>query len=133
VITRETDYAIRACLYLSRRAREGGERVSTAEIAREMDIPYRFLRNLILRLARAGVLRSRRGRGGGVSLAHSPGKLTVLDVVRVMAPESTSLNRCLPHGGACSRSGICTFRRALRRVQEAIDHKLGAMTFDRLC
>jgi Rrf2 family protein len=133
MITREADYAIRACLYLSRQTAAGIHSVATAEIAREMDIPYRFLRNLVLRLTHAGIVKSRRGKGGGVGLARSPDKLTVLDVVRVVAPESTTLNRCLPRDKSCARAGICTFRRALKTVQEGLDGQLGAITFQSLC
>lgn len=132
MITREADYAIRVCLYLARQPAESGA-VATADMARAMDIPYRFLRKLVMRLAHAGVITSRRGKGGGVRLARDPGALTLLEVVRSVAPESTWLNRCLVHGEACTRSPHCAIRSALQVVQDTLDHQLGSLTFNNLC
>lgn len=132
MITREADYAIRVCLHLARQQRAGATVVGTAAMAQELDIPYRFLRKLVLRLVRCGLVASRRGKGGGVSLAHRPESLTVLTVLRAVAPEATTLNLCLMDGSACRRSGQCTVHRALATVQKTLDRELGRLTFARL-
>jgi len=128
MITREADYAIRVCLHLARQQVAGVAMVGTAAMAQELDIPYRFLRKLVLRLVRLGLLSSRRGKGGGVSLARRPETLTVLEVLRAVAPECTTLNICLLDGRSCRRSRQCTIHRALSTVQATLDRELGRLT-----
>jgi Rrf2 family nitric oxide-sensitive transcriptional repressor len=132
MITREADYAIRVCLHLARQQRAGVARTGTAAMAKELEIPYRFLRKLVLRLVRLGLVASRRGKGGGVCLARRPDALTVRDVLSAVAPESTTLNICLMDGCGCRRSRQCTIHRALATVQATLDRELGRLTFARL-
>jgi Rrf2 family protein len=63
---------------------------STSEIARRREIPPAYLSRLLAELARAGWVHSRRGPGGGVTLASSPEKIALS---RVMAgrPRGTDL------------------------------------------
>ena len=61
-LTRRGDYAIRAMLALGR---AGGARLSTPVMAASMNIPVRFLPQVMGDLARAGLVRSRAGRNGG--------------------------------------------------------------------
>ncbi|MEI8139570.1 MAG: Rrf2 family transcriptional regulator [bacterium] len=55
MITRETDYSMRLVLALAERHKKGILSASSAEIAAEMDIPYRFLRKLVKRLVVGGI------------------------------------------------------------------------------
>ena len=62
-ITRQSDYATRAILYLARVGK--GERVTTSQVAKEQKIPPSFLAKIISQLSIAGLLHtSRRARGG---------------------------------------------------------------------
>ena len=70
-LTRRGDYAIRAMLALGR---AGGARLSTPVMAASMNIPVRFLPQVMGDLARAGLVRSRAGRNGGYELARPPGR-----------------------------------------------------------
>jgi len=54
---------------------------STAEIADQRDIPPAYLSRLLAELARAGWVQSRRGPGGGVSLAHPPEAIPVASLI----------------------------------------------------
>ncbi|HOF88108.1 MAG TPA: Rrf2 family transcriptional regulator, partial [Armatimonadota bacterium] len=85
MITRETDYAIRAMLYLAHHAGDGA--ISAATVAEAMDIPYRFLRRILSRLVGTNLLVSTRGKQGGLRLARDPEEVSLLDVVEAMDPE----------------------------------------------
>lgn len=81
--TAKEDYGLRAVLDLA--VHTGGGPVQTREIAARQRIPEQFLEQLMASLRRAEVVRSTRGAGGGYSLAASPDKITVGDVLRALS------------------------------------------------
>ena len=131
MITRETDYAIRAVLCLAGAYREG-HILSVSELSARMDIPYRFLRALSRKLVAAKIVVSKRGNGGGLALARAPAAISLLQVVRVMDPKSVLLNRCLLEPGACARSGNCSVHGQLVGMQRKLDTMLDSLHFDQM-
>ncbi len=81
--TAKEDYGLRAVLDLA--VHDGGGPVQTREIAARQRIPEQFLEQLMASLRRAEVVRSTRGAGGGYSLAASPSKISVGDVLRALS------------------------------------------------
>ena len=49
-------------------------------------MPPAYLVKVLQALAKAGIVTSHRGAGGGVSLAHKPDELTILDIVSATDP-----------------------------------------------
>lgn len=100
-LTREADYAVLCVLEVARFGR-----MSAAEVARRQDISPAFLGKIVGSLAKAGVLTTRRGVGGGIDLARPPESLTLLEVVEaVQGP--FAINQCLIHSGSCDRQSDC--------------------------
>lgn len=131
MITREADYAVRTVLHLTRKY--GGEgRVRSRELADEMEIPYRFFRKLVGRLVDAGLVRSRRGRDGGLLLGRPPDNISLLDVLNAMDPNGVKLNLCLSDARLCGRSGLCPVHDRLVGLQSVLDEKLDEITFESL-
>ncbi len=130
--TRETDYALRVVLYLSRQSLSGTPTASTSDLAAQMDIPYRFLRKIVRRLVDARLLHSQRGKGGGVELARPPRRISFMDVIAAIDPSSVHLNRCLLHRLACNRSRHCAIHNELHQIQRILDRRLKAIRFDRV-
>lgn len=81
--TAKEDYGLRAVLDLAVYA--GGGPVQTREIAARQRIPEQFLEQLLAALRRAEVVRSTRGAGGGYTLAASPDRITVGQVLRALS------------------------------------------------
>ena len=131
MITRETDYAIRAILGLAQ-AHGAGRVMSVAELAKRMEIPYRFVRALSRKLVAARLVASKRGHGGGLILARAPKSISMLDVVRAMTPASMVLNRCLLTPAECPRSGHCPVHRQLGTLQGKLETMLKKLRFDQL-
>ncbi len=127
LITRETDYALRATLYLAMQE-DLAASISTAELSEEMSIPYRFLRKIVSKLVAAGLVLSRRGKGGGLSLAKAPEDVSLLDVIRAVDPDAVILNRCLTEVESCDRSVFCGIHAELGRMQKGLDEGLSAVT-----
>lgn len=67
------DYGVRAIMYLAVQDRT----CSSREISEEMSVPRDYLIQLALRLRNAGLIKARPGKSGGYSLAKSPGKISI--------------------------------------------------------
>lgn len=130
LITRETDYGLRAILYLSQQ--EEGQTVSTADLSEVMGIPYRFLRKIVAKLVAAELINSKRGKGGGLTLARSGETITLLDVVTATEPDAVQLNECLVNPESCLRSGVCSLHEILDTIQQRFIKELSAVNFARL-
>ena len=117
-LTREADYAVICVLEVARFGR-----MSAAEVAKRQDISPAFLGKIVGSLAKAGILTTRRGVGGGIALARPPGSLTLLEVVEaVQGP--FAINRCLSHPGACDRSDSCYVYPIWCEAQESLKSSL---------
>ncbi len=122
MLSQKCKYALQALLVL---AREGGDKLLlVSEIAERENLPKKFLEAILLELNRNGLVRSRRGRGGGYALAKPADLITFGQVVRIMdgalAPLAcVSVNyyrRC----EECHDEQSCDIRRVMRRVRDAI-------------
>jgi len=73
------DYAARALLSL---ALHGSDRpTSVKEIAERTHLPQPYLEQILLSVKGAGLVRSKRGVGGGYVLARPPEEITLADIV----------------------------------------------------
>lgn len=126
MITRETDYAIRALYYLAQHEGEGV--VPASQLSEVMAIPYRFLRRILSRLVEKGMLVSVRGKQGGLQLAKPPEAISLLDIIAVMDPDAVALNLCITDPAACIRSSFCTVYDELCRIQAIVSGELALLT-----
>lgn len=131
MITREADYAVRTVLYLAC-TNDSNSSVSTRELSESMEIPYRFLRKLVRCLVEAGLVESRRGKGGGLRLRRPAQDISLADVLHVMDPAGIKLNLCMMGKDRCTRSGFCPVHPRMRDLQDLLDDKLEEITFDQL-
>ncbi|NOY56876.1 MAG: Rrf2 family transcriptional regulator [Actinobacteria bacterium] len=113
-MTREVDYALRCVLEIARRGHAG-----TGEIAEAQGVPTAFLGKIVSTLARAGIVTTRRGVGGGVTLARSPASITVLEVIEAIQGPFT-VNYCVGDPCSCDRSDDCALKPVCARAQRAI-------------
>ncbi len=75
-------YALCALFAVAYRERKGP--VSVSQLALELDISLSYLEQLFAGLRNAGLVRGRRGAGGGYRLARDPSRITVLEVLRAV-------------------------------------------------
>jgi len=131
MITRETDYAIRAMVFLAVQP-DSKAPVSSADMADTMKIPYRFLRKIVLKLIAAGLVESRRGKGGGLNMAVDPATVSLFDIMRAVDPNGLCLNVCLEDPAQCKRSFFCGLHEALLDVQSEYHTKLQSVMLDKV-
>ena len=82
MLSHKAQYAFRALTYLVNKYDEGPVLIS--EIARKKKIPLKFLENILLELKHAGILESKKGKGGGYFIKESPSKTSVASIVRIV-------------------------------------------------
>lgn len=99
--------------------------VPIAEIARLWDIPEDFLRKISLQLSRAGLVKSRRGKTGGIHTARDPEEITLLQVIEAVEGP-IFLNKCLVGPDSCSRSIWCEAHLAWGEAQEKMKEVLSS-------
>ena len=71
-----------------------GQPVMIDAVSKEEGIPKSFLAKIFQDLAKAGLLRSQRGAGGGFTLAKSPDNISVLEIIEAIDGK-IALQRCL--------------------------------------
>ncbi|EKD49687.1 MAG: transcriptional regulator, BadM/Rrf2 family [uncultured bacterium] len=81
-LTKKSDYGVRGLIYLARKPEK--KTVLTSEVSEAQNIPQSFLNKIFQKLAKAGILRSYRGYGGGFSLAKRPSEITLRRIIEVL-------------------------------------------------
>lgn len=123
------DYAVRAVLDLARA--HGNTRRKAREISERMDIPHKYLPQVLGDLIRAGLVESVAGPDGGYSLARPSSEVSLLDVVE--AAEGPVRNRkCLMRGGPCHWGDACSLHDAWAEAQEKMVAQLAKTNFAHL-
>jgi len=101
------DYASRALLSLALHGDAAGP-TSVRDIAERTALPQPYLEQILLALKGAGLVRSKRGVGGGYVLARPPEQITLSDIVSAVDGPITLGDFGLPHqNGACDHEGQC--------------------------
>ena len=81
-ISRKAEYALRALTAMARKPPTATSQID--ELAGSERIPVKFLEQILLTLKRAGLLRSRRGVGGGYQLERPAARISVAEVINAI-------------------------------------------------
>ncbi|MET0727711.1 MAG: Rrf2 family transcriptional regulator [Acidimicrobiales bacterium] len=101
------DYASRALLSLALHGEEVGP-TSVRDIAERTALPQPYLEQILLALKGAGIVRSKRGVGGGYVLARPPEEITLGEIVSAVDGPIAVGDFGEPHqDGACDHEGQC--------------------------
>ena len=82
MLSKRSQYALKALGYLAYKYEQGPVLIS--EIAVKKKIPLKFLEGILLELKIAGILESKKGKGGGYYLVKHPGKVKVATIIRLV-------------------------------------------------
>ena len=121
------DYAARALLSLALH----GEAAPTSvrDIAERTGLPQPYLEQILLALKGAGLVRSKRGVGGGYVLARPPADITLGEVVSAVDGPIVVGDFGQPHeGGACDHEGQCVLLAVWAGISSRIRHQLDSFT-----
>jgi len=114
-------YGLKAMIHLAEMQGAGG--IQGAVIAETQQIPKKFLDTILLELKNSGLVHSKKGKGGGYSLARPAAKIYVGQIMRILdgplaaipCASQTAYRPC----GDCEDEAACQVRRLMGQVREA--------------
>jgi Rrf2 family protein len=122
------DYACRALLSLVLRD-EGSGPTSVRDIAERTGLPQPYLEQILLALKGAGLVRSKRGVGGGYTLARPPAEVRLSEILAAVDGPITLGDFGQPHqDGACDHEGQCVLLAIWNQAGEVMRHHLDGFT-----
>lgn len=121
MLSKKTKYALKAMLYLARRYEAGPILIS--DLAKDEQIPKKFLELILLTLKNNGILQSRKGKGGGYYLGKSPQEVSMGKVIRILEGP-IALVPCVSESAyapcpECLDERTCGIRLIMKDIREA--------------
>ena len=120
-------YALRAMCRLTA-IREHGY-ASMHEICEGTDLPSQFIAKIMRDLAKADLLISAKGRGGGFALARDPSTICIYDIVEVIDGVQ-QYHGCVLGLSACDDKQPCPQHEYVKPIRRQILNYLKATTLD---
>lgn len=114
-LTRSLDIGVQVLIQLAR----SGKQMSVAELAKLVDAPRNHVVKVTQILARGAVIRTLRGKGGGIRLARPAGQVLLEEIVNLIEGP-LYLMECTSTPAICAFSRGCRLRLKLREVEEAM-------------
>jgi len=122
LVTRETDYAIRAL-----RALSDGKKKTIAEICKEEVVPQQFGYKILKKLAKAGYVNIKRGKEGGYTITEEFKERSLFDLTDVME-NPTDISPCVVVGYRCEahadENEPCSVNLRLSALQQTLNAEL---------
>jgi len=134
MLTAKGKYGLKALIHLA--LLEPGEQVLSSEIADANNISKKFLDAILRELRQSGLVRAKKGPGGGYALAKPASAITVGNAIRLLdgplAPIACASRSAYRPCRDCRDPKTCMVRIAMTRVRDAMSGVLDAMTLHEL-
>lgn len=119
MISKRSKYALNALRVLAHAQEEGP--LNAALLAQRAHVPAKFLEAILLDLRKAGIISSRKGRGGGHVLRKRPADITTAEVLRLF-DGAIALVPCATYNyyercEECEDEAVCGIRDVFRQVR----------------
>jgi len=128
-LTKKASYGLIAVCELARNRSD--RPVSAAAIARRYSLSPSFVEKIMHRLSQAGLVDSRKGRGGGYTLAHPAAEVSVRRILEGL-DESLDLVSCIGPDSICDLTDICPTKAAWGRINRGIIELFDSLTLEDL-
>src|SRR5512134_2555959 len=125
-LSKKSEYGLRALMYAARFPE--GTTFQIRDLAEKNGIPKKFLELILLELKNAGILRSRRGVGGGYLLGRRPESIRSSEILRAIeGPVAQRRGRNEP-GSVGDEEASPAVARLVRETSDAIEAVLDRWT-----
>lgn len=129
-ISRDTDYAMQALMFMARPPKK--KIITVDEIVEELGLPERFLRRILQKLAKHKILVSHKGKKGGFSFLRTAKGICFTDVIEIFQGK-IDLTNCLLKGRVCPNvKKNCPLRRRLKELGRSVSKELSKITISSL-
>jgi Rrf2 family protein len=120
MMSKKCKYAIKALVELAKNSSEGS--MFTKDIAKNQNIPQKFLEQILAELKQNGYVGSKKGYGGGIHLRKSADQITVADIYRLF-DGAIALVPCVAYNfyekcDDCTDEKTCTLKREFAKIRE---------------
>ncbi len=126
LISRNTDYAVRAVCYI---ARQDKRMVSVAELVKALGIPRPFLRKILQVLNKKRILISNKGSGGGFKLARKEEKIFLSELMEAFQGPF-KLNECTFKKELCPNRKFCWLKNKIDIIEDKVLSELSTVSID---
>ena len=123
MFTQTVEYALRAIVHLAQQAPRAS---TTEEVADATHVPRAYLAKILSGLRKAGLVKSQRGLGGGITLSKMPENLTLLEVVNAVEPIQR-IKTC-PLGISSHGSTLCPLHARMDMAMAMVENAFGNTT-----
>ncbi|MEQ9298828.1 MAG: Rrf2 family transcriptional regulator [Cyclobacteriaceae bacterium] len=134
MMSKKAKYAINAMVHLARKHGDGP--ITIRDIAEEENIPQKFLEAILLELKNAGLLSSKKGKGGGYYMIKETSEVTMADIMRLM-DGPIALLPCVSYKhyercDECKDENTCSIRRVFFEVRNKTVDMLKEASLDKV-
>ncbi len=128
LITRDTDYALRALCLI---ARSKGSMFTVSELVERLKVPRPFLRKGLQLLNKKKILSSFRGAGGGFKLARPAKELAISELIEIFQGPFR-INECSFKKKECPQRTTCPLKKKIDLIEKDVFLRLRAITLQDL-
>src|SRR3989338_8890253 len=122
MLSQKTKYALKALVLLADNEKTKSGPVLISDLAERGKSPQKFLEAILLELKNHGILQSKKGKGGGYSLAKSPEEIKIGGIVRILegplavlpCASQTAYRKC----DECRDEEVCGIRMLFKEVRD---------------
>lgn len=104
--------------------------VQSQDISLRLELPRRYLEQVMQQLVRAGVLKGVRGPRGGYRLARERRRITVAEIIKVVQGLDESEDNIAVHNSELGRSVMEPY---WKRIEDIFLEELASRTIEDLC
>lgn len=116
----KTQYALKALIVLATEGAVVGKKsFLVKELAKLSKVPIPFLGKIISELSAAGIVETRKGRGGGVSLTKSPDKIYLGECLEV-TNRVGGQRACVLEKRACREQKPCPLHNVAKKIRQDV-------------
>jgi Rrf2 family protein len=128
LLTKDTDYAVRALIVL---AVNKDNFISAKKISDSENIPYQFLRRILQKLIQNKMIESKEGVLGGVHIIKDSSKISILDLMKIFQGD-LELSDCMFRKKICPNRSICVLRPEIKRIEDVVTREFRELTIAKL-
>ncbi len=115
-ISYKCDYALKALLHLAQYGKTAPQ--TSFVMSKALQIPLKFLEQILSDLKKAGLVNSKRGNVGGYTLAQNPSKITLGQVIRLISPPVEPIACVDDCYKGCNELSTCAFRPIWKKISD---------------
>jgi len=134
MLTKKGKYGLKALVHLAQI--EPGKTAFVSGIAQQNNISKKFLDAILLELRKGGILRSKKGPGGGYALSRPASEICIGEAVRILdgplAPILCASKTAFEACEDCNHPEDCQVRHSMAEVRDAISDVLDNMTLQQM-